>query len=152
MEQGKIPWYRHILMHRKRVTCDLHDSYFRLMTNKHAIPKIEWAIELLYNSERQEVSELEIRWVRDKSGRESHHLAEGALGIPDGVWRSVGEKMLEWEHVPERLGPQTPGWAAKENENDIRICPEGLGRSICCSSVWSPTQTQLSNKVREIFF
>ncbi len=38
------------LMHRKRVTCELHDSYFRLMTIKHAIPNIEWAIELLYNS------------------------------------------------------------------------------------------------------
>ena len=52
------------LMHRKRVTCELHDSYFHLMTMKHAIPRtaevthpdgqlwgdIEWAIELLYNS------------------------------------------------------------------------------------------------------
>ena len=47
--------------------------------------------------------------------------------------RSVGEKMLEWEHVPERLGPQAPGWAAQENENDTRWYPEGLGRSICCS-------------------
>ena len=37
-------------MHQKRVTCELHDSYFRLMMIKHAIPKIEWAIELLYNS------------------------------------------------------------------------------------------------------
>ena len=50
----KIPWYTHRLMHRKRVTSELHDSYFRLMTIKHAIPKIEWAIEwaieLLYNS------------------------------------------------------------------------------------------------------
>ena len=27
-------------MHRKRVTCELHDGYFRLMTIKHAIPKI----------------------------------------------------------------------------------------------------------------
>ena len=40
----KIPWYTHRLMHRKRVTCELHDSYFRLMTIKHAIPRIEWAI------------------------------------------------------------------------------------------------------------
>ena len=90
----KFPWYTHRLMHRKRVTCELHDSYFRLMTIKHAIPKIEWAIELLYNSVktgsqwvgvemswRQEVVkkattqqngpsgppiELEIRWVGDK--------------------------------------------------------------------------------------
>ena len=60
----KIPRYSHRLTHRKRVTCELHDSYFRLMTIKHAIPKtaevthsdgqwwgdIEWAIELLYNS------------------------------------------------------------------------------------------------------
>ena len=75
-------------MHRKRVTSELHDSYFCLMTIKHAIPKIEWAIELLYNSVRQEVSELEVR-----CGRDSHHPAEGALGTPDGVWRPVGDKM-----------------------------------------------------------
>ena len=37
-------------MHRKRVTCELHDGYFRLMAMKHAIPKIEWAIEQLNNS------------------------------------------------------------------------------------------------------
>ena len=49
-DKVKIPWYTHRLMHRKRVTCELHHSYFRLMTIKHAIPKIEWAIELLYNS------------------------------------------------------------------------------------------------------
>ena len=39
MGQGKIPWYTQRLMNRKRVTCELHDSYFRLMTIKHAIPK-----------------------------------------------------------------------------------------------------------------
>ena len=58
------------LMHRKRVTCELHDSYFHSMTIKHAIPStaevtypdgqlwgdIEWAIELLYNSVILEVS------------------------------------------------------------------------------------------------
>ena len=49
-DKGKIPRYSHRLMHRKRVTCELHYSYFRLMTIKHAIPKIEWAMELLYNS------------------------------------------------------------------------------------------------------
>ena len=36
----KIPRYSHRLMHQKRVTSELHDSYFRLMTIKHAIPKI----------------------------------------------------------------------------------------------------------------
>ena len=39
----KIPWYSDRLMHRKRVTSELHDSYFRLMTIKHSISKIEWA-------------------------------------------------------------------------------------------------------------
>ena len=70
MGQGKSPWYTHRLMHRKRVTCELHDSYFRLMTIKHAIPKIEWAIEWALNyyitRSRQEDRQLEIRRVRDK--------------------------------------------------------------------------------------
>ena len=48
-DKVKIPWYTHRLMHRKRVACELRDCYFRLMTIKRAIPKIEWVIELLYN-------------------------------------------------------------------------------------------------------
>ena len=40
-EVKKFPWYTHRLMHRKRVTCELHDSYFRWMTINPAIPKIE---------------------------------------------------------------------------------------------------------------
>ena len=38
-DRVKIPRYSHRLMHRKRVTCELHDSYFRLMTIKHANQK-----------------------------------------------------------------------------------------------------------------
>ena len=50
MGRGKtFPWYTHRLMHRKRVTCELHDSYFCLMTIKHAISKIELAIEWTLN-------------------------------------------------------------------------------------------------------
>ena len=37
------------VMHLKRVTSELHYSYFCLMTIKHAIPKIEWAIEWALN-------------------------------------------------------------------------------------------------------
>ena len=43
-ELKKFPWYTHRLMHRKGVTSELHDSYFHLMTIKHSISKIEWAI------------------------------------------------------------------------------------------------------------
>ena len=150
MGQGKIPCYSHRLMHRKRVTCELHDSYFPWMTIKHAIPEIVSG-RLNYYITRcgQEVSELEIR-----CGRESHYPAEGAFWTLDWVWRPVGEKMLGWEHVPERLGPQTPGWAVQENENDTRLCPEGLGRSICCSSVRSPTpsHTQSFQIKWEVYF
>ena len=44
MEQArKIPMVHYRVMHRKRVTSELHDSYFHLMTIKHSISKIEWA-------------------------------------------------------------------------------------------------------------
>ena len=39
----KIPMVYYRVMHRKRVTSELHDSYFRLMTIKHSISNIEWA-------------------------------------------------------------------------------------------------------------
>ena len=80
MGQGKIPRYNHRLMHRKRVTCEQHDSYFRSMTIKHGIPRtaevthpdgqlwrnIEWAIEQLYNSVKTGSQlVLETRWWQD---------------------------------------------------------------------------------------
>ena len=39
----KIHMVHYRVMHRKRVTSELHDSYFRLMTIKHSISKIGWA-------------------------------------------------------------------------------------------------------------
>ena len=88
----------------KRVTCELHDSYFCLITIKHAIPRmaevthsngqlwgdIEWAIELLYNSMK---TGSQLVWRPNqlviRCGRESQHPAEGALGTPIqfGDWR-----------------------------------------------------------------
>ena len=43
-DKVKVPLCQYRLMHRKRVTSELHDSYFRLMTIKHSISKIQWAI------------------------------------------------------------------------------------------------------------
>ena len=67
--------------------------------------------------------------------------------------RRVGEKMLEWEHVPERLGPQVPDWAAQENGKETRLWPIEWG-SICCCSVWSPTpsHTQPFQIKWEVYF
>ena len=45
-DRVKIPRYSHKPMHRKRVTCELHDSYFNSMTIKHAIPK---TVEVAYS-------------------------------------------------------------------------------------------------------
>ena len=63
----KFPWYTHRLMHRKRVTSELHDSYFRLMTIKHSISKIEWALNDF-------ITEL------SSSSRGKPRQAEGGLG------------------------------------------------------------------------
>ena len=41
MGQGEGPIVPQTVMHRKRVTSELHDSYFRLMTIKHPISKIQ---------------------------------------------------------------------------------------------------------------
>ena len=92
------------LIHRKRVTRELHDSYFRSMTIKHAIPRtaevthpdgqlwgdIEWAIELLYNSVK---TGSQLVWRPDplvtRCGRESQHPAEWALRPPfEQPWRT----------------------------------------------------------------
>ena len=39
-DKVKVPPCRYKVMHRKRVTCELHDTYFRSMKITHAIPKI----------------------------------------------------------------------------------------------------------------
>ena len=95
----KIPMVHYRVMHRKRVTSELHDSYFRLMTIKHSISKIEWAsndyiIELSSTSQLNwvlvpvEFDAQRGSWVEDrtelwtKCGRESHIRPKGPLG-PD---------------------------------------------------------------------
>ena len=140
MGQGKIPWYTHRLMHRKRVTCELHDSYFRLMTIKHAIPKIEWAIELLYNSVRtwsQWVGD-QMSWRQDVV-KKATTLQKGSSGPPVSLGtRPVGEKMLGWEYVPERLGPQAPGWATQETRTTHGDVRRGWGDQYVAVFVQSP--------------
>ena len=40
-DKEKVPLCQYRLMYRKRMTSELHDSYFRLMMIKHSISKIE---------------------------------------------------------------------------------------------------------------
>ena len=85
-------------MHRKRVTSELHDSYFRLMTIKHTIPKIEWAIEWALNyyitlsRQRTVGDQLEIRRVR-RQGVVEKPGGEGSWGPDELGSREVADKM-----------------------------------------------------------
>ena len=81
-DKVKVP-----LMHRKRVTSELHDSYFRLMTIKHSISKIQWAIVWALNyyltqlssSPRSSCQEGS-RQLETRCGRESHTRPRGPSG------------------------------------------------------------------------
>ncbi len=76
-------------MHRKRVTSELYDSYFRLMTIKHAIPKIEWVLNYYITQSRQ------------KSERDSWSKRRDVVGKPHQVKEVFGGPRLsspgEWE-------------------------------------------------------
>ena len=78
-------------MHRKRVTSELHDRYFRLMTIKHSISKIQWSIVWALNYYIIELSWVpkqlpeEFQTVETRCGRESHTRLRGLSETPDGV-------------------------------------------------------------------
>ena len=90
-ELKKFPWYTHRLMHWKRVTCELHDSYFHLMTIKHAISKIKWALNYYITQSRQ----------KSNSSREN-----GRSYRRDVVGKAT----------PGRRGPQEPWWSLETRE------------------------------------
>ena len=126
------------LIHRKRVTCELHDSYFRSMTIKHAIPKmaevthsdgqlwgdIEWAIELLYNSVK---TGSQLFWKPDQ----------------------FGEKMRQRKTA---LGAQGLRLSSPENGKETRLWPIEWG-SICFAVRFpTPSHMQTFQIKREVYF
>ena len=124
MGQGKISWYTHRLIHRNR---ELHDSYFRLLTIKHTLPKIEWAIELLYNSVRTGS-----QWVGDQVS----------------WWQDVVEK------ASRKLSPRASGWAALENEKGTTLMAIIVGVNMFqfCSVSNSLSHANLTIKWEVYFF
>ena len=86
-DKVKVPLCHYRVMHRKRVTSELHDSYFRLMTIKHSISKIEWA-------SNDYITQLSSSWVAEqletRCGRESHTRPKGLEALMN--WGP--EKML----------------------------------------------------------
>ena len=77
-------------------------------------------VELLYNLVHRKFNQLGIR-----CGRENQHPGEGRQDPRLSSWRSDQLERRCWneEHVPERLGPHTPGWAAKENGKETLLWP-----------------------------
>ena len=119
-------------MYRKRVTCELHDSYFRLMTIKHSISKIKWAIVWALNyyitQSRRKSSGSR---VGDSYRRDMVRKATPGRRGPREALMSWGpEKMLircskESQHPAE----WTPGPPVEhqENEKDATLTAISLG-------------------------
>ena len=97
-DEVKVPLRQYRVMHQKIVTCELHDSYFRLMTIKHSISKIQWAIVWALNYYLTQLS---------SSPRSSWQLA-GAVArrVPDS-WRRVV------------VGKATPDWGGPRNPDGV---------------------------------
>ena len=97
-------------MHRKRVTSELHDSYFRLMTIKHPISKIQWVIvwALNYNVGCQRICQQTSRELEMRCGKESHTRPMGLEALMS--WGP--EKMLircSKESQHPAVNPKTSG-------------------------------------------
>ena len=74
-------------------------------------------VKLLYNPGDRKLRQLEIR-----CGRENQHPAEGTLRPPIEQLQ-LGRRWWNENHVPERLDPQAPGWAAQENGKETLLWP-----------------------------
>ena len=113
----KVPLCRYRVMHRKRVTCELHDSYFRLMTIKYAIPRIEWTLNYYITLSRQDVRELELE---TRCGREGHARPKGPSRPPVVLetrwWQDVVEKASTQQKAePPGLRLSSPGERERHN-------------------------------------
>ena len=82
----KIPMVHYRVMHRKRVTSELPDSYFRLMTIKHSISKIEWASN---DHITQLSSTSQLNWVPVPVEFDAQGASGVASRVPDSWRRNV---------------------------------------------------------------
>ena len=76
----EIPTVHYRVMQRNRVTSELHDSHFCLMTIKHSISKIEWASNdyiIQLSSRGRSSCQERSRQLETRCGRESHTRPRG---------------------------------------------------------------------------
>ena len=125
--KNKIPLYTHRLTHRKRVTSELHDSFFLTMTITQAIPKIAEVKHL----DRQISEEIAEAWrrvhitawefegnIRSTNWTEGIQLSRVGVGVRRVVVRKAST---------QQSGLQGSGWAALENEEDTTLTAITLG-------------------------
>ena len=108
-------------MHRKRVTCELHDSYFRWMTTNHAIPKIEWALNYYITQSRQKSRQLQFKLQLEmRCGRESHTRPKELVALMSwGPEKMLIRRSKESHHPAEwASGPPVEH---QENEKDTTL-------------------------------
>ena len=100
----KVPLCHYRVMHRKRVTSELHDSYFRLMTIKHSISKIEWAS----NDYITQLSSTK-QWSSSSSGvecgRESHTRPKGLGALMNWDPQKMLIRCSKESHHPVEWAP-----------------------------------------------
>ena len=112
-------------MHRKRVTSELHDSYFRLMTIKHSIAKIQYAIvwalsyylTQLSLGPKAVASRLPEGWRRDVVGR--------ATPDPGGTRKLPMQLPADFQTVETRCGRE--GHTRPRGPSEI---PDGVDPNI----------------------
>ena len=111
------------VMHRKRLTSELHDSHFRL-TIKDSISKIDWASND-YITQLSSTSQL--NWIPVPVGFDAQGAGGVASNVPDSWRRDVVGKA-----TPDRGGPREPWWSLGTREvadkmQQITLQSEPLG-------------------------
>ena len=152
----KSPWYTHRLMHRKRVTCELHDSYFRLMTIKHAISKIEeateWSLNYYITQSRQKSSEFQLEIGRSYRRDVIRKATSGRRGLGSLLSWGPGKLVIRCSKESHHPAEWAPGWASGERERHNVDGHKSGGQNIAVS-VRSPTPSHtqtLSNPFRTL--
>ena len=148
-------------MHRKRVTSKLHDSYFRSMMIKTCYSKdggsciFRWpfmgrdwvGFELLYNSVHRKFNQ---SWRYD-AVEKTAPCRRGPRG-----YRLSSLRSDEFEIRCGRENQYLAEWAPRPPVEQSRRTGKKRerGKSICCSSVWSPTpsHTQPFQIKWEVYF
>ena len=133
-DKVKVPLCHYRVIHRKRVTCELHDSYFRLMTIKHAISKIEWTIEWALNyyiaQTRQKSRQLEFEFqLEARCGRETHTRPKGLEALMNWGPEKLLIRCSKGSQHPAEWTPEPPV-EHQENEKDTTLMAIRVGVKI----------------------